>query len=100
MRADNYRIQADNTLRRERLMKLLTEWPADKPLAPMADLGRMIGASISALAYVACGDLDSLARQERIQTVSGTRSTHRGHRIVRLPDGRELRTAGCLLVLP
>ena len=100
MRGDHAERLRRNALRRDRLMKLLIEWPKDKPLARMADLGRMIGASPAALAYIVCGDLDTLATQRRLQTASGTWSVNRGHRIVRLPSGRVLKTEPCALVLP
>lgn len=87
-------------LRAEKLMLFLLAQPEDRPLPSMKEIAVALGFPRSAGSWAVCGAFDYLRYHKRIVTVSGKRAQYRGHRIVRLPDGRVLKTAGCQVELP
>lgn len=78
------------------LLEYLHALPIDAELPAMRDIGKALGCD----AYEISGAFVGLAARGRLTTRHGTRSHHRGHRIVRLRDGRVLKTRGCPLEMP
>jgi hypothetical protein len=85
-------------LRANRLHVFLLNHAPDEPLPSMRSIGDAIAIPG---AHLVCSAFDRLATEGRIQTMHGTRSQHRGHRIVKLvPQNRTLKTKDCPLELP
>jgi hypothetical protein len=85
--------------RAERLYAYLDGLADGSTLASMDAIGDQLHFPVAARAWSVCCAFDTLQRQLRLTTAHGTRSHCRGQRIVRMPDGRTFKTAGCVLVL-
>jgi hypothetical protein len=82
----------------DRLYTFLADLPAQAVLPRAAEIAELLGIGTNGAYHVAQA-FDTLEAARRIETVHGTRSVARGHRIVRLPNGRTFATEGCPLAL-
>lgn len=87
-------------IRVEKLHSYLLAVPLGGELPSAKAIADQLHFPIAAGAYHVCEAFDVLAVQRRIVQRHGTRSEARGHRIVRLANGRVLRTRNCPLELP
>jgi hypothetical protein len=85
-------------LRAERLHEYLLALPGDD-LPAMRVIGEALNFPPAQGAYMVCEAFERLAVDGRVQERHGSRAQNRGHRIIRLRNGRVLKTAGCPLTL-
>jgi hypothetical protein len=87
-------------LRAADLHSYLLALPDGAVLPRMKDIGITLNFGRSAGTYHVCRAFETLQAGKHLEQAHGTLSTARGHRVVRLKDGRLLHTADCPLVLP
>jgi hypothetical protein len=88
-----------SALRASRLHQYLMSLPDGGVLPPMKDIAEVLSFNPSNGAYLVCCAFDMLESAGHLRQAHGTVSKDRGHRIVRMSNGRVLKTYGCPLVI-